>query len=251
MIGLLLAAVAAVVVVATTVAAAVADAVDDNDEGDRGTSGWGIFLGFCAGLIVGLVVGAIAGAVAAVLLLPFGIVVAAVVVIVGGVVGIIAAANKDLANSWVSSRFRSTTGGDENETPNWRPHFHFTPKKGWINDPCGLAVFGRTRHLFFQHLPSALGRGAISFARNLEQIKWGHAETSAPAAETPDVVSWNEGVAELSFDEELGCPFTGCAVTHSRGAAVFDELDLEEHGGKHMVLVFTRAKFPTLWFPTQ
>jgi fructan beta-fructosidase len=57
-----------------------------------------------------------------------------------------------------------------------RPRDHFTPGRGWLNDPNGLVLHDGEHHLFFQHNPGALVHGAIS---------WGHAVST-------DLLDWTE-----------------------------------------------------------
>ncbi|MGA8855425.1 MAG: glycoside hydrolase family 32 protein, partial [Christiangramia sp.] len=35
----------------------------------------------------------------------------------------------------------------------FRPNFHFTPKKNWMNDPNGMFYLNGTYHLYFQYYP--------------------------------------------------------------------------------------------------
>ncbi|KAF7593922.1 hypothetical protein BBP40_010624 [Aspergillus hancockii] len=51
----------------------------------------------------------------------------------------------------------------------FRPVFHFTPEKNWMNEPCGLVKIDSTWHLFYQHNPTANVWG---------NINWGHATSS-------------------------------------------------------------------------
>ena len=46
-----------------------------------------------------------------------------------------------------------------------RPHYHFLPPAGWMNDPNGLIHWQGTYHLFYQYNPA----GAFHHA-----IQWGH-----------------------------------------------------------------------------
>ncbi|MCW2739206.1 glycoside hydrolase family 32 protein [Nocardioides sp.] len=60
--------------------------------------------------------------------------------------------------------------------PAVRPRDHFTPQRGWLNDPNGLVVHDGEHHLFFQHHPHSLEPGPMS---------WGHAVST-------DLLTWTE-----------------------------------------------------------
>ncbi|MDR7252565.1 sucrose-6-phosphate hydrolase SacC (GH32 family) [Nocardioides sp. BE266] len=60
--------------------------------------------------------------------------------------------------------------------PSVRPRDHFTPRRGWMNDPNGLIHHDGEFHLFFQHHTHALVHGPIS---------WGHAVST-------DLLTWAE-----------------------------------------------------------
>lgn len=60
--------------------------------------------------------------------------------------------------------------------PTLRPRDHFTPGRGWMNDPNGLVVHDGEHHLFFQHWPDGIVHGPMS---------WGHAVSE-------DLLDWTE-----------------------------------------------------------
>jgi len=76
-----------------------------------------------------------------------------------------------------------------------RPHYHFTPKSGWMNDPNGLYWHDGVYHLFFQHYPDDTKWGPMH---------WGHATS-------PDLIRWQEQPIAL-YPQGTDYIFSGSAV---------------------------------------
>lgn len=76
-----------------------------------------------------------------------------------------------------------------------RPQFHFSPLRGWNNDPNGLIYYKGKYHLYFQHNP---------MEREWENMTWGHATS-------PDLLHWTEQ-GDVLFPDSLGTMFSGSAV---------------------------------------
>lgn len=73
-----------------------------------------------------------------------------------------------------------------------RPLIHFTPQKGWSNDPNGLSYIDGVYHMFFQHYPDGVQWGPMH---------WGHAISK-------DLLHWEELPIAL-YPDELGLIFSG------------------------------------------
>ena len=78
----------------------------------------------------------------------------------------------------------------------YRPKFHFTPAKNWMNDPNGLVWHKGEYHLFFQHNP---------LGREWGHMSWGHAVSK-------DLLSWEELPVAIPEGED-GAIFSGSAVS--------------------------------------
>jgi fructan beta-fructosidase len=77
----------------------------------------------------------------------------------------------------------------------YRPQFHFSPKRNWTNDPCGIVYANGEYHLFFQFNPLGDLWGHMS---------WGHAVSR-------DLLHWQELPVAIPESDDVMI-FTGSSV---------------------------------------
>lgn len=107
--------------------------------------------------------------------------------------------------SVLSSEFNTTVAQSKvTEDQMYRPNFHFTPKKGWMNDPNGMFYLDGYYHLYFQHYPGSNVWGPMH---------WGHAISK-------DLMKWEEQPIAIYPDNEKYV-FSGSAVVDTHNTSGF------------------------------
>ena len=104
-------------------------------------------------------------------------------------------------------------------TDRFRPEWHYTSRRNWLNDPNGLVYLNGTYHLFYQHNP---------FGADWGNMSWGHATSR-------DLLAWEEQPVAIPCDDQEAI---------FSGSAVFDEHNTSGFGtaaNPPLVAVYTSA----------
>lgn len=94
-------------------------------------------------------------------------------------------------------------------TEKYRPQFHFSAKKNWLNDPNGLVYYDGVYHMFFQYMPPHRP-GAYK--------DWGHATSS-------DLVHWTQTSDHITPHKVWSGCWSGSAVVDVNNTAGFQTGD--------------------------
>jgi fructan beta-fructosidase len=142
----------------------------------------------------------------------------AVVRLAGLLFGLLAAA----LSGTIRTAASDGSAGERLYQERYRPQLHFTARKNWLNDPNGLVYYQGEYHLFFQHNPTGLAWGNMT---------WGHAVS-------PDLLHWRQLDNALAPDR-LGTIFSGSAVVDWNNSA-----DFQTGCEKVLVCIYTSAGKP-------
>lgn len=104
----------------------------------------------------------------------------------------------------------------------YRPNFHFTPLKGWMNDPNGMVYINGQYHLFYQHYPDSTVWGPMH---------WGQATSK-------DLVGWEHQPIAL-YPDSIGMIFSGSSVLDKNNTS-----GLGRNGIAPLVAIFTQHNMP-------
>lgn len=103
-----------------------------------------------------------------------------------------------------------------------RPQFHFTSRRGWLNDPNGLVYYAGEYHLFYQLHPYGWNSGSKH---------WGHAVSS-------DLLHWQERPIALHADA-TGQMYSGSGVVDWNNTSGF-----QRGSEPPLVLIYTATGPP-------
>ncbi|MFH1731760.1 MAG: glycoside hydrolase family 32 protein, partial [Planctomycetota bacterium] len=107
----------------------------------------------------------------------------------------------------------------------YRPQFHFTSKRNWLNDPNGMVYYDGQYHLFFQHNPSGL---------HWANMHWGHAVSK-------DMIHWKQ-IRHAIYPYAGGAIWSGSGTVDWRNTTGFGKS--AKDAPKPIVLCYSHARHP-------
>jgi fructan beta-fructosidase len=122
-----------------------------------------------------------------------------------------------IAKTNAQDKKENTSSADLSEKL-YRPYMHFTPAKGWMNDPNGMFYKDGIYHLYFQHYPDSTVWGPMH---------WGHATST-------DLMHWKEQPIAI-YPDSIGLIFSGSAVVDEHNTSGFGK-----NGKAPIVAIFTQ-----------
>ena len=99
----------------------------------------------------------------------------------------------------------------------YRPQFHFTPAKNWMNDPNGMVYYDGEYHLFYQYNP---------FGDKWGHMSWGHAVSR-------DLAHWEHLPVALQEENDVMI-FSGSAVVDWNNTSGFGK-----NGQPPLIAIYT------------
>lgn len=103
-----------------------------------------------------------------------------------------------------------------------RPHIHYAPTVGWMNDPNGLLCHKGVYHIYHQHNP---------YGVKWENIHWAHTETK-------DFIHWKT-TTDVLFPDKEGPIFSGTGI--------IDEKNCLGYGTDALLFFYTSAGGRSKW----
>ena len=99
----------------------------------------------------------------------------------------------------------------------YRPRIHFTPEKGWVNDPNGLIYDGEKYHLFAQYYPDDTKWGPMHWLHAVSDdlMHWTH----LPVALKPDDLGMCFSGSAAMLDGKVALMYTSHGETEQQSVA--------------------------------